>query len=289
MNGDVMRDRRGFTLVEVVVVALLTMIVLGATYQVLVTNQRVYTAQAEQVADHGTVRAGLGVLSSELREISPGGADIVEMGATAVMIRTMRALGFACIVTPGPFITEFTLRSAAGTWSPGDGGRPVFVFADNAPGRTDDDVWLEGTILSHDPAGPQCPGDTPGAERMRISVLGLGVLNDPGDEDANFVHLGAPIRTFETHRYGLTDLDGQRFLARQTGGDLGTDVWDPLVGPLADEDGLLLEYFDAAGNPTTDPDDVRRIDVSLRTLSQARDLTGQRVAQSITTSIYTRN
>lgn len=276
----------GFSLVELLIVMLLTAIVLAAIYQVLITNQRIYTAQAEQVAEHGTVRAGLGILSGEFREISSRGGDILEMEPTLVEVRTMRSLGFVCLVDlANPMLPRFHLRLIVGRW---ELNQPVFIFADNDPSRVDDDRWLLGRITQASTSEP-CPGEPTGTpRRVRIEVIDLNML-----DGSSLVHLGAPVRSVQTFRYGLMDFEGQPYLGRQyynhDPSDLGWQEWTPLVGPLAPDDGLRLEYFDANGNATNDPGQVQRIDVHLRTLSEARDLTGEQVAQSITTSVYTRN
>lgn len=276
------RKTAGFTMVELIVAMLLGALVLGATYQVLITNQRVYSAQREQVFDHGTVRAGLDVLSGELREVSPSGGDIVDMAETWIEVRTMRNLGFVCNVDTDNTPPRFTLRRPTGVWSAGDS---ILIFADNNPNNPNDDVWLEGEITNV-PTGAPCPGDDGDTERRRVDVIGLGQIF-PLDVDGHMVHRGAPARTFEVHRYGVMDYEGRPFLGRRSGGAL--EEWIPLVGPLAEEGGLRLEYFDEDGNATTDPAQVRRIDVSLRTLSDARTARGERVEQSVATSIYTRN
>ena len=43
------RDRRGFTLTELIVVTVLGALLIMAALQVLITNQRTYTAQSAQI------------------------------------------------------------------------------------------------------------------------------------------------------------------------------------------------------------------------------------------------
>ncbi len=265
----------GFTLVELLIVALLGSLILGATYQVLVTNQRIYTVQREQVQGHGTVRAGLEVLTNELREVSPTGGDLLDLSPTSVEVRVMRSLGLVCIADGESVPPRFTLRPRGGDWEVGD---EVAIFADNDPASADDDVWLEGTVANI-VLGEPCPGDSGTEERVRIDVLDLGILLD-----TNTVHPGAPVRSFETHTYGLIEYEGRPYLGRTTDGDA-----QPLVGPLADVDGIHFEYLASDGSVTTDPQEVRRIEITLQTRSQATDAQGRPVEESITTSVYLRN
>lgn len=272
----------GFTLVELIIVMVLATVILGSTYQILVTNQQIYSSQREQAFAHGTVRAGLEVLTGELREISPEGGDLLDMEADEVEVRTMRTLGFVCRVDAVAVPPRFTLRSTTrDNWAV---DQEVLILAENDPNNPWNDVWLEGTITQV-AVGDPCPGDSGSEERTRLEVLGLGSLLPP-DLGGNLVHRGAPVRTLERHRYGVFTWSGQPFLGRETA---GSGDWVPLVGPLADGDGLVLEYFDENGDATTQPLEVRRIDVTLRTVSDSPNMRGGALEQVLTTSIYTRN
>ena len=55
-------DRRGFTLVELMIVAVVGAMVVGATYQIMLSSQRALTIQTAQVQGQQTVRAGLDIL-----------------------------------------------------------------------------------------------------------------------------------------------------------------------------------------------------------------------------------
>ena len=62
-------NRRGFTLVELMIGAVLGAFVVGATYEIMLSGQRAYTIQTAQLQGQQTVRAGINILFSELREI----------------------------------------------------------------------------------------------------------------------------------------------------------------------------------------------------------------------------
>ena len=93
-------DRGGFTLVELLIVAVLGVIVVGATYQMILTSQRAYTTQTAQLQGQQTVRAGIDILFAELRELSGVEGDILEMNPDRIEIRAMRAFGLVCDVNP---------------------------------------------------------------------------------------------------------------------------------------------------------------------------------------------
>ncbi|NNM03492.1 MAG: prepilin-type N-terminal cleavage/methylation domain-containing protein, partial [Gemmatimonadetes bacterium] len=84
------QGRRGFTLVELLVVLVLGTFILLATYQTLATNTRVYAANSARTLGQQALRAGVAVLSGELREISPREGDLIEMGPDSLRIRAQR-------------------------------------------------------------------------------------------------------------------------------------------------------------------------------------------------------
>ena len=65
-----MTQRRGFTLVEVLLALVIMGVVTGAIYKLLNTNQRLSVAQAEQVTLQSNVRTGSLVVPNELRELN---------------------------------------------------------------------------------------------------------------------------------------------------------------------------------------------------------------------------
>ena len=89
-------DRRGFTLVELIIVAVLGAVVVGSTYEIMLSSQRAYTVQTAQIQGQQTVRAGIAILFSELREMSRAEGDILTMGSDRIEVRAMRAFGLVC-------------------------------------------------------------------------------------------------------------------------------------------------------------------------------------------------
>ena len=66
MNGT---SRNGFTLAELLTVVVLGAVLILASYQVLITNSRIHTANSAHIQGQQALRAGLDVLVGELREI----------------------------------------------------------------------------------------------------------------------------------------------------------------------------------------------------------------------------
>ncbi|MCJ7629944.1 MAG: prepilin-type N-terminal cleavage/methylation domain-containing protein, partial [Longimicrobiales bacterium] len=85
------RARRGFTLVELLIVIVLASFLVLAIYQVLITNSRAYAVNNAQIQGQQMLRAGMDVLFGELREVSSRSGDLVTMQDDALTIRAQRA------------------------------------------------------------------------------------------------------------------------------------------------------------------------------------------------------
>ena len=262
------RDRSGFTLVELLIVAVLGVIVVGATYQMILTSQKAYTVQIAQMQGQQTVRAGIDILSVELRELSAVEGDVLTMGSDQIKVRAMRAFGLVCNTnaTGSPILVKKIGRYFTS-------GDSIVVFADNDPDISSDDTILSGAVSSMT-TGQTCTG-TDTAQSLLVPALVTALANDT-------VRLGAPVRGFTIYTYGLYLRDGEYYLAREFGG-----TTEPLVGPLS-PNGVSFTYMDSNGVVTTDPTAVSQIQVTLRSRSKVTNERGP-VTDSLTTTIYLRN
>ena len=201
-------DRRGFTLVELMIVAVVGALVIGATYQILLSSQRALTVQTAQIQGQQTVRAGLDILFSELREISRTEGDILTMGSDRIEIRAMRAFGLVC----GTNATGSPVRvQKIGRFF--EDGDSVMVFADNDPDLSSDDTILSGAVSSIDTTQTCSGADT--AQSLAVPALVAAALA------SDTVRLGAPVRGFTIYTYGLYSVNGDDYLARKSGATTG--------------------------------------------------------------------
>ena len=274
-----MSDRKGFTLIELLVVAVLGALVLVATYNVLITNQRTYTINSANIQGQQTVRAGMDLLFSELREISPSGGDILAMADESVQIRVMRSAGLICDTAWAtlPVDTEVELVNLGDTIAEEDS---VWIYIEHDPGDSDDDEWV--TALAHVNDSTTCQDRS--AQVLQFSNnLTLWVTDTPT--------LGSLVRTWTVYTYALAEFEGDYYLVRQVPGETAV----PLVGPLrppasgGDPGGVSFEYLDADDAATDVEAEVTQIVVTLRTLSEARDNEGNLITDSLKARIYTRN
>jgi prepilin-type N-terminal cleavage/methylation domain-containing protein len=280
--------RRGFTLAELITVLVLGAVVGTAIYQLLINNQRVYREQAERVQLSENARAAISVLPADLRELDaadPWGSDIVALGTSSLSYKAMRGLYTLCRAPDSSALgitldnlTVFGLR-------PLDAAQDsALVFAENDPTRRSDDVWLHADVVAAAP-GAGCPG---GAPSLEVRLAGVTPAQLSG------VSVGAPLRGFEVAQVLLyRDAGGDQWLGgrsyeKRRAGWSGTQ---PIVGPLTSA-GLTLEYFDAQGQPTTDPTRVARVGISVQSRS-GRSVRGQGgetyLLQTLMTQVSLRN
>ncbi len=262
----------GFTLVELLIVAVLGAFIVLATLQVLQVTQRSYTVMQAKIQSQQSLRGGSDVLFGELREISPSGGDLLDMGSDHLTIRSMRRAGLVCGVDYTWNPVRLTVKRL-GRWF--RGGDSVFVFADNDPGRASDDTWITGMIASVDTTATCASGH----EANLLGVQGLSTTDS--------VRTGAAIRSFERLTYGIVEFEGAYYLGQTIQG-IGLE---PLVGPLRSrwEGGLEFTYLDANGAETAVGTDVAQIQVTMRTSSLVRTPRGDFVSDSIQTRISPRN
>lgn len=277
-------------MVELIVVTVLGTIVVGAALQVLITNRRAYTAQTATISGQQSTRMAVEVLFSELREVSPSGGDILTMNGNSLEVRLMRKFSVVCdtnfgvpptltvrdsIIPTLPTIGDtLQLTGGANAFEAGD---DVFVWADNDPNSDTDDVWFSATVSAvDDDPSVTCP-DGRGALELTFAGLQSLFLNDE-------VGIGAPVRSYETYRFGTTTMNGDVYLGRALGaGDLV-----PITGPLQPSNGLEFIYHDSVGAVTSDEDEVSQIEVIVRTGSEVLGPLGEMVQDSVRVWIYTR-
>lgn len=269
-------SRSGFTLVELMVSAIVGTLLLLAAYQVLITNRQAYSVQNERIGAQQSTRAAMDVLFSELREISPPGGDILDMDPSSLEVRVMRGLGVACGVDLSSGTPRVRVRSLGDMFEVGDS---VFLFADNDTDRASDDTWIQAYVSATDTA-VTCGGG-PAADLRFTGQLSTF--------EADSVRAGAAVRSFTRFTYGLMTYGDQIYLGRRE----NQGEWIPLVGPLRDAEtgaaGVDFEYRDEFGNTTTVPANVQEITVTVRTWSDLRDASGANVLDTLSASIYTRN
>jgi prepilin-type N-terminal cleavage/methylation domain-containing protein len=251
-----MTQRRGFTLVEVLIALVVMGLVTGAIYKLLIDNQRLSLAQAEQVSLQSNVRTGSLIVPNELRELNNWAGsvdatqiDVIDADPDGITYRAMRGLGFLCQAS-----TATNLRVTTATWNgsrgPDASRDGVYVFVDQDPDEDDDDGWTQiGDITG-------VATSTCGA----TAAISLTVAGAPAGLPA-----GTPVRIFEVMRLDLDqDAAGDWWLYAESVS--GGTAPQPVLGPLTN-DGFDLDYLDSAGNPTATLNAIASIRVTVRGLT----------------------
>lgn len=286
---------RGFTLVELLVVVVLSTVIMTAAYQTLIAQQSSSDRQHAMMGAQGVSRTTLQVLLSELREISPSDRDIIEATATSLTVKSPRKLGIVCQAGDPLVIWEMgdafedgeKLRiydHSTGWWQPGP-GNSIGIQSSSSPPSGTCDTWNRYEM----------DGSLAGTYRTRELSLS-------SSSSLATIRAGAPVRSFATVTYGLFPYADQYALGRSTN---GADPV-PLVAPLAppSDGGLEFKYLDAdsvvlsASQANNDPSLIASIEVTVRGQADNGHAYGWRLGgdegrgihtERLSASIYLRN
>ena len=282
-------NRRGFTLVELLVALVLLGIVTTAIYRVLVNGHRTYQSQTQRIDLQQNIRAAVTILPAEFREMNAADGDIKGMWPDSVQIRAMRQFGVMCTapVLDGGAVTGkfFILRNEMLTGRAFVVGDSVVVFHEGIESTRNDDGWAIGRVTLA-PSAVNCPDGRAGT-RVNVDFAAFAA---PLTNVAGAIPVGGVVRGFEVVTYkNYQASDGLWYLGMST----PTAALQPLVGPLSGNTGLRLNYYDAAGAVTAVPTNVALIEIIVRErTAQAIQLPqGGRVTpvDSVTTRVALRN
>ena len=272
--------RRGFTLTEIMLALVVTLVVAGAVYNLLLATQRVTRAQTDRIAIQSALRAGSLIVLNELSELStaigdtPDQNDVLAMSPTAITYRAMRGTGFICHVA-APTIIRLAQGAFSGHRLPQAGRDQAYVFVSGHPAPEVKDSWAAAKIVAVTTALP-CPAG-----------LGPGItLTLSASPSAELLEPGTPVRItelMELRPYRADDAVWLGARAVSTG-----EAIQPLVGPLAGSDGFVLEYLDSGGGPTANRGSITTIQVTLRGLLDSQK-GGDRAAEELVTLVPLRN
>ena len=249
-------NRRGFTLVELMIGLVLMSLVGTVIFKLLQSEQRVSNAQAERVMMQSSVRTGALVVPSELRELSTNAAgqtDLMQISADSVTYRAARGVGFTCAVTSTQIkILNTSVLPWNGLRDISPGRDSLLLFVDSDPGKATDDVWVRLPVSSV--AATTCGSNAAIAVNTPNFLAQL-----PGGLLSNVV-VGGPVRTEEVMRLKSYASGGKQWvgIASLSGGD----AVQPILGPIT-AGGFQLAYFTGDGTATATLSAVRVIRITL--------------------------
>lgn len=279
-----LRGRRsGFTLIEMMIAIVLTVLVMGALMYALIRQQRFYGSAAQLLEARGQVRHAAAILPHDIRAISTVGGDIISMDDTELVIRATYGSSMICAISGGSVVVppvDPDKGNVVTTWAtlPASGDS-VYVFNEGPTNSMSDDTWSFheiGTSVTWETG--TCPTTTglTSAPDASKSVLKFNVVDGLS---AN-IRVGAPMRYVRRARYKLFQADNSQWYLGYCSPDCGSDAPEVLAGPFvplngAGGPGVRFGYLDVNGTETSTPSQVARVNilVSAQTKSSV-NLTG---------------
>ncbi|MGD2215257.1 MAG: hypothetical protein PVJ64_00820 [Gemmatimonadales bacterium] len=248
----------GFTMLELLVYLFVAVLVVAGVYNLMIGQNRLYMKQRELQDVRTSLRAAANLLAFEFRQASAAGGDLDSIGTFDIILRSVRGNGVVCgIHNSSP---RLGLYATGGDFT-ATADDSALVFQANGSGTGDDAWFVSGVSGKYDPSS----GGVPSCQWSGVSAVpDLVVAVDTPLAALTGVEIGAPYRQFRKIHYGLyLDADGRWWLGRKIG---GAASWERLTGPLSapSDSGLAFRYYDASGATTTDPSQVRMVDIVLR-------------------------
>ena len=257
-RGSALREAKtgGFTIVEMLVVLAVALVVVGALYQLMMGQSRLYMKQDALMDVRASMRAASTLLAWELRQASAAGGDVYAIDQSSVTLRSIEGSGVIC----GEHVTQprYAIWGTTGEFST-TATDSALLFAAGAKG-TQDDTWRVVALTNKWTTG--------GGDVSCVWDDGLGgnVVPDLVVEVAgntNEVKIGGAIRAFRKVEYSIYQDQGRWWLGRKVA---DASAFEMLTGPLRSsaDSGLAFVYYDANGNTTADPAAVAMVDIILR-------------------------
>lgn len=276
-------QRRGFTLVELLISIVLFALVMGTMVQILTRQQRFYRGAAGVMDMRSQLRQAVFVLPMDLRPITPADGDVYAWSESGISFRAVSGSAILCAApTTSTLIlppTTLTNQNALTSWHTAPVvGDSILIYDEGMEVGSVDDVWQahEITAVTTIIGVGAC-----------TTVTGFTTVGDAGTPShqitisptlSSTVTIGAPIRVFRSTTYELYQAaDGDWYLGASDCLPGRTPVCSApsaVSGPYRElsatpgESGLELSYFDALGNLLTPGvslvADIARIEVVVR-------------------------
>ena len=212
------RDRRGFTMIELIVSFVIGLIVLGSVVQMMIAQSRGYRKQREMVDVRETAREAAALLSWDLRQAAVAGSPFVVMGANTVTVRSPRGLGTIC--------AKHALFARYGLWKTAGNilatvDDTALVYQIGRGGWNKLKITAVGTPVAMGVTACAWPGARPPDVVVEFAV-------NTGT-DTSYIKVGAPFRNFRRVEYAEYQQNSRWWLGRKVG---AAASYEKLTGPL---------------------------------------------------------
>lgn len=278
-----MRERRGFTLIELIAATSLAALVGSALMLTLRRQERFYGAATDVMQVRAQLRDAADVLGADIRGAAIARYGLPLMTDSAMELFTAVGSSVACAAPAGKTLFLPPHRLASGTVltsllaSP-DTGDLALIYAMPA-GQPDSGRWVESRIAafaarSVSTTCPAATGFTSDADAVGQTGYALTLTTAPPAS----VRQGAPVRFLRRGRYSLyRSSDGQWYLGFRRCNAVGASVCgtiQPVSGPYLPYErqggrsgGMAFRFYDSAGGEVVDAllsPTISRIDVVFR-------------------------
>jgi prepilin-type N-terminal cleavage/methylation domain-containing protein len=251
-------NRKGITLIELLVALTISGILVAGVYRTFVSQQHTYTVQDQVVDMQQNVRLAINRMTREIRMANFGKQLYVNAGRT--------------YGDPLYYNDDFFKKGGAmyGTFSnvitPGAGGTSVTVVGAyqakttlSAIASTGSNSIFVNDVSSFDTGTNQYISIN-GLESHRIISIDVAnkELQFPGWDTLTDAHQpGEPVYLVMAITYSIGPFEGKSCLLRDDNLGAGPQ-------PVAENvENLQFAYFDANGNPTANPPDIRMIQLTI--------------------------
>lgn len=292
-------DHRGFTLIEILVALAVFGVVAATMLRVLMTAQRVTTAQTVRATLQSNLRVGSLVLPNELRMLNQSDtSDILTATDSSITYLAMRGFYTLC-AAPGS-ATSITVADSQpsgftfGYRAPAVGDS-LFLFYENDTLKMSDDKWVRLGISAV--SSTTCGWPAAGSPAKTLTLGSTGIVTSATVVLSRFLK-GSPVRVYEKTQIAPVTSGGLTWLGMCTGACSGG--LQPVIGPLLTAGGITLTYYDTTGAAVTPSTlairnslrniSIRLIGVGEQSISRGDATGGLSVLQdTLTTSVTLRN
>jgi type II secretory pathway pseudopilin PulG len=285
-----LRPRRGFTILEFLVVFTMLSVVGGAVTMLLMRQQRFYTNTSAVAESRAQIRQALNVMPLDLWSASSVGGDIYAMTDSSIDFRAIRGASIVCINKESDsYITLPPVKLAKGitltAWvNEPVAGDSVLVYNDSTSSATArDDKWDKHEIkVVTKVVGNVATGCPITSLYTQLGDLVSGnpafQLTFPVSQSRRILS-GAPVRIFRRVHYSLfKDTDNKWYLGYYDCLKGRTPVcnpiravsgpFEPYAAPGVGTSGLTFTYYDSTGAVTTNRLKVARMNVVVRAVPE---------------------
>ena len=265
-----LKTNKGVTLIELLIALVISSILIAALYRVFISQQKTYTVQEQVIDMQQNARAGINRMMSEIRVAGFG-----NIGDVLGLVGGVN--GFTQVITPG--LNTITIVGGFKQIRR-DNGSPILISS------------VSGNMITLNYATDDFDGTAHrfisigGVESSTVLQRDVRVLTLSNTLKINHP-VGTPIFKIQAITYTTGVSDGKPVLQRNENTGGGRQ-------PLADNiENIQFEYFDANGNPTVNPANIRMVKVTVNARTDMSDPQfkggdGYRRRQ-IASNIYIRN